>query len=142
MRKLIVGPLKSLVALTAVATLMLGSSQGAGATTSLAVGDTGALLSKGVAVLVPVEYVCEPSFYGAPTITIKLAQRQGGEIVSGQGSATLTCDNSSRSVGVFVSAQGKPFKRGEALATTSAYLCGSSGCTEAGGTKLISIRKG
>ena len=138
-RKLIVGPL---VGLTAVVSLMLGSIQGAGASTWFAVEDTATLVAKGVAAVITLEYECEQSSFYSSSVTIRLVQSQGRQIVGGQSMASLTCNVGSQSLEAWVFAQEKPFKQGEAVATTSAFLCTTTGCAYAESRKVISLRKG
>jgi hypothetical protein len=81
-----------------------------------------ALVAKGAAVDVPVEYSCTAN---GMYIGVTLTERVGNGIASGYGSTSVPCDSATHRVLVRVpaSASGKAFAKGSATASTSVDGC-------------------
>ena len=144
MRRLLIRPL---AASAAIAIMLIGSATAASATHTVTLGESGALVAKGVAVVVPVTVTCAPSSFpgspwpGANSVNVQLSERSGKGIVQGFGSGNVVCDGTPQTVDVLVRASGAPFKSGTALATASVMVCDFSGCHQALATEEIRISK-
>jgi hypothetical protein len=127
MRRKLVG---SLAAVAASAALVMGSATVASATHAIEVGDTGTLVARGAAVLVPVEVTCPVSTVPQPPfpfpgsgLSVTVNQRSGNRIAQGFGSANVACTGTEQTVQVQVTAQQAPFKNGTALVTATMTVC-------------------
>ncbi len=146
MRRLLIGPL---AASAAIATLLVGSATAASATHTVEVGDTGTLIAKGAAVIVPVTVTCDPSTAppfpfpgpGGSSVTVSVTQRSGNRIAQGYGGTAVTCDGTPQTVNVRLTANQAPFKPGTALATATMFQCDASGCHQASDTEEIRLTK-
>jgi hypothetical protein len=128
MRRLVIGPL---AASAATAALLIGSATVASASHTVEVGDTGTLVAKGAAVVVPVTVTCQPGttpfppfpFPGGPSVSVTLTQRTGNRIAQGFGGAPVVCDGTPQTVNVQLTASQAPFKHGPAAVTASLTQC-------------------
>ena len=149
MRRVLVGSFAS----AAIAALVIGSATVASATHTVELGDRANLVTKGVAVLVPVEVTCLaapfppppvpippfPPFPGS-SVSVSMSQRSGNRIAQGFGTASVVCNGTPQTVNVQVMAQQAPFKSGTALATAAMSVCDISGCHTSSDTEEIRIR--
>ena len=146
MRRLLIGPL---AAAAASAALLVGSATGASATHTVEIGDTGTLLAKGAAVIVPVTVTCGPGTlppFPVPgpssSLSISITQRSGNRIAQGYGGAPVTCDGTAQTVDVLVTANAAPFKHGTAVVTVTMFECDFfTGCHVATDTEEITLTK-
>lgn len=147
MRRILVGPL---AAAAAIASLVVGSATVASASHAVELGDTATVLTKGVAVMVPVDVTClggpfpPPPFPFPPfgnSVSVSVNQRSGNRIAQGFGASSVVCDGMPHTVLVQVTASQAPFKSGTALATATLTVCDVSGCHTASDTEEIRLRK-
>jgi hypothetical protein len=93
------------------------------AATTINVVDQAPLLAKGAGALVSVEVTCDPSFGSGSHLSanVSLIQRVGSGITNGSGfiNATINCDGTSQTFQIVVTASGKPFRKGSAIAQAS-----------------------
>jgi hypothetical protein len=109
------------------------------ATVSVEVQDAATLVARGAAVLVPVEIVC-PVGSSFRSVSVQVTQRAGSGIASGSGgTGDFTCTGSTQVVEVLVPAQGQAFKKGEAVAQASLFLCSDLGCQTVTDTENIQL---
>ena len=146
MRRLLIGPL---AASAAIATLLVGSATAASATHTVELADTGTLVAKGAGALVPVTVTCEPSTFppfpfpgpGGSSVSVSLTQRSGNRVAQGFGGTSVTCDGTTQTVNVLLTASQAPFKQGTALATATMFHCDATGCHTASDTEEIRLTK-
>jgi len=152
MRRLLTG---SLAASAAIAAMLVGSATAASATHSVQLDGTASLVGKGAAVTVPVTVTCAPSPYpgpfpspfpppfpGSSRVAVQVTERSGNRIAQGYGSASAVCDGTPHTVDVQVTAQGAPFKHGDAVATATMTVCDYFyGCHNATDTETIQVGK-
>lgn len=137
--KLAAAPLAGAAAIAAV---LAGPAAMAGALETLNLGDTGELVARGAAVLVPIEVTCgeaSPSPF-ASSVVVQVRQRTGNHITEGSGSARLVCDGTPQTVEALVTAQDTPFKPGSALVTANTFICGYLGCQSMSDTAEMRFR--
>jgi hypothetical protein len=109
------------------------------ATVSVEVQDEATLVARGAAVLVPVEITC-PVGSNFRSVSVQVTQRAGSGIASGSsGTGDFTCTGSTQVVEVLVPAQGQAFKKGEAVAQASLFLCSEFGCQTVTDTENIQL---
>jgi len=91
----------------------------------LTLGDTATLDAKGAVVFAPVQVVC-PAGYTVYNLTVSLAERVGGALASGSGSASVApCDGTPHEVQVVIVPTQQPFKKGVAYGQASVSMYSS-----------------
>ena len=98
------------------------------------------LLARGVAVSVPVTYQCTPGDQSID-IFVRVVQRAGGDIISGQGSRTVSCSGGQQATTVTVVADYRVFKKGAAVASAEAFTCGYLFCGTISDSREIMITR-
>ncbi len=105
---------------------------------SVEVGDQATLVARGAAVSVPVEVRCPAGSTGF--LSVRVTQRAGSRIASGSGSTNdFVCTGATQAVEVLVPAQGQAFKKGQAVAEASLFVCGPMFCGSVNDTENIEL---
>jgi hypothetical protein len=99
----------------------------------------GVLVSRGAAVTVPVLVVCSPGASGG--LFVQLTQRVGSDIATGFGSTSVACTGNVQIVNVTVTASGKAFRKGTAVAEAELQVCNQDGCSFATDTRTITLNR-
>jgi hypothetical protein len=106
---------------------------------SVEVGDEATLVARGAAVLVPVEVVC-PAGSEFRDLSVRVTQRAGSRIASGfGGTSDFICTGTTQVVNVLVHAQDLAFRKGQAVAEASLFVCTEFGCESVTDTETIQI---
>ena len=101
------------------------------AATTINVVDQAPLVARGAGALVSVEVTCDPSFGSGSHLfaNVSLVQRAGNSTANGSGSindVAINCDGTPQTFQILVTASGKVFKRGPAIAQASETVCDPS----------------
>jgi hypothetical protein len=103
------------------------------------------LVARGAAVDVPVDVNCNGSF---GDLTLRLTERVGGQIATGSTDASVTCTGGHQvqlvevPAGSVTSTSGRPFSKGQAVATASIFVCDLAGnCVQETNNVTIQIIK-
>jgi hypothetical protein len=106
---------------------------------SVEVQDEATLVARGAAVLVPVEVIC-PAGSTFRSLSVQVTQRAGSRIASGfGGTSDFACTGTTQVVEVLVPAQDQAFKRGQAVAEASLFVCNEFGCQSVTDTENIEV---
>ena len=106
---------------------------------SVEIQDEATLVARGAAVLVPVEVIC-PAGSTFRVLSAQVTQRAGSRIASGFGSTSdFVCTGTTQVVNVLVPAQDVAFKKGEAIAQASLFVCDGFTCQSVTDTENIEI---
>ena len=137
--KLAAAPLAGAAAMAAV---LAGPAAIANASGAMNLGDTGQLVAKGAAVLVPIEVTCGQASSPpmSSSVIVAVHQRTGNHITEGSGSARLVCDGTAQTVEALVTAEDTPFKPGTALVTANTFICDFFGCETMSDTAEMRFR--
>jgi hypothetical protein len=112
----------------ATAILLIPTLAIAQPTGTVEIEDTAPLLAKGAAVLVSAEVTCDPTTT-FKSLSMQLTQRVGNQIVQGFNSTNVfVCDGTPQTVELVVSASGRPFRKGVALAHATLFACDQFSC--------------
>ena len=105
---------------------------------SVELGDEATLVARGAAVLVPVEVTCPAGSRGF--VSVRVTQRVGSRIASGSaGTGDFVCTGTTQTIEVLVPATGQAFKKGQAVAEASVFVCGPLFCGPASDIETIRI---
>lgn len=100
------------------------------AATTINVVDQAPLVARGAGALVSVEVTCDPSFGSGSHLfaNVSLVQRVGNSTTNGSGGIdrTINCDGTPQTFQVLVTASGKIFRQGPAIAQASETVCDPS----------------
>jgi hypothetical protein len=101
------------------------------AATTINVVDQAPLVARGAGALVSVEVTCDPSFGSGSHLfaNVSLVQRVGNSTTNGSGfisDGPINCDGTPQTFQVLVTASGKIFRKGPAIAQASETVCDPS----------------
>jgi hypothetical protein len=96
------------------------------------------LEARGAAVTVPITVVCAPGATGG--LSLEVAQRVGSEVTHGFDSMQLPpCTGGFQNLSLSVTAQERAFRKGQAFASASMFICDGGGCRSLQDQREITI---